>query len=232
MYTLSKLSSGSKKPSKAGGIFVFFLSIIISLTIIAAAVKFTLNFKPLYHLDIKLLNIAETSGYGVDEIKANYDALIGYLRTSYKGELNFPTFEMSEQGRIHFVDVKNIFVFLDYLIVVGLFISVVGILISLGKRSFSYLKGSALSLILLPLLLAAPFAVNFDATFTAFHKLFFRNDYWIFDPKTDPVINILPQEFFLHSALLILAIVTLSSGILYMLYKRAAKKNKKDLLYI
>ncbi len=48
----------------------------------------------------------------------------------------------------------------------------------------------------MPLLLTVPILLNFEKSFIIFHKLLFRNDYWIFNPDLDPVINILPEEFF------------------------------------
>ncbi|RDY29105.1 TIGR01906 family membrane protein [Lachnotalea glycerini] len=37
---------------------------------------------------------------------------------------------------------------------------------------------------------------NFIEVFLKFHYLFFDNDYWILNPKTDLMINILPEGFF------------------------------------
>ena len=39
-------------------------------------------------------------------------------------------------------------------------------------------------------------SINFDAVFTAFHKMVFSNDLWMLDSATDLLINIVPQEFF------------------------------------
>ena len=48
-----------------------------------------------------------------------------------------------------------------------------------------------------------------------FHALFFPGkDNWLFNPYTDEIINILPQEFFMNCAILILAILILGCIIL------------------
>jgi integral membrane protein (TIGR01906 family) len=39
----------------------------------------------------------------------------------------------------------------------------------------------------------------------------FRNDYWIFDEATDPVIMILPDAFFLHCAVMIILLILIGS---------------------
>ena len=58
-------------------------------------------------------------------------------------------------------------------------------------------------------------ALDFDRAFTVFHTIFFPGkDNWLFDPMTDPVILILPEEFFRSCALLILAGLLLACGVL------------------
>ena len=55
-----------------------------------------------------------------------------------------------------------------------------------------------------------PGGLDFDQAFTVFHSIFFPGkDNWLFDPATDPVILILPEEFFRSCAILILAAVLL-----------------------
>ena len=46
--------------------------------------------------------------------------------------------------------------------------------------------------------LAAIIALNFDKAFVIFHEMFFNNDLWLLDPRTDLLINMLPQEFFIN----------------------------------
>ena len=47
---------------------------------------------------------------------------------------------------------------------------------------------------------------NFTKYFTLFHKIFFDNDLWILNPKTDMLINLLPEGFFSDMAVRILLI--------------------------
>ncbi len=46
-------------------------------------------------------------------------------------------------------------------------------------------------------------ATDFDFYFTLFHKIFFNNDLWLLDPRTDLMINLVPEPFFMHTALTI-----------------------------
>jgi len=60
--------------------------------------------------------------------------------------------------------------------------------------------------------------INFSKTFYFFHKIFFRNDYWIFDPVIDPIINSLPEELFMIELILIIGLLMLFTLIIKLLY--------------
>lgn len=203
------------------------LSLILTLTLISLTVVLTLACKPLYYLDIHALHILETTGYTISEIKANYDAVIDYSLSFGNAPLEFPTFPMSEGGRIHFEEVKNIFNLFKYMAIFGTLTGAAGILRQRRKQSYGYLKLTAILTVALPAVIGATVALNWDWTFAAFHELAFNNDYWLFDPATDPVINILPDAYFLHCAVMILVLVILGSLICGLIYRRVQRKNVK-----
>lgn len=197
-----------------------YIGLVFTLLFLSFGVVFTINFKPLYYLNVNLLNIPETSGYPKNEIIENYNALIDYSSPFYKGELSFPTLDASPSGIQHFKEVKDIFMLFYLLGTFSLFASVAIIIYKYKKRDISYLPVSSLTAIILPIITGLLLSIDFDTSFVIFHKMFFNNDFWIFDPMTDPVINILPAEFFLHCALLIIAIILMSSLFLYLVYLR------------
>lgn len=49
-------------------------------------------------------------------------------------------------------------------------------------------------------------AVNFDKAFMVFHRVLFANNYWRLNPDESDLINLLPQSFFEHTALVICGI--------------------------
>ena len=61
-----------------------------------------------------------------------------------------------------------------------------------------------------------------------FHKLFFDNDYWIFDYRTDPIILLLPDEFFMHCALMIFGGVLLGAIVCLVSYMVLRKRRIDD----
>lgn len=171
-------------------------SICISIVIIVGVINFTVGFKQLYYFDIDYLNISELSGLSKDDIKLNYDYLIDYNLNKNVSEFKLPTLKSSPQGKIHFEEVRNIFQNINKLAKVLLVVSLVGIILSVKNKNIKILKTTSITLIIMPLLLTVPILLNFEKSFIIFHKLLFRNDYWIFNPDLDPVINILPEEFF------------------------------------
>ncbi|MFH1972557.1 MAG: DUF1461 domain-containing protein [archaeon] len=97
--------------------------------------------------------------------------------------------DYSDEELIHMGDVRQ-------LIWIGWFISLVliGFAVFASKRDFFIGGLIGLGLILLFLLVF----INFDFSFTLFHKIFFRNDYWLL-PADSLLISMFPSEFFFKS---------------------------------
>ena len=68
----------------------------------------------------------------------------------------------------------------------------------------------------LPAFLGFMVAVNWDYVFVTFHQLVFNNDYWLFDSSTDPIIDILPDGYFMHCAIMIFALVFVGSFLCFI----------------
>ncbi|MGG7178044.1 TIGR01906 family membrane protein [Clostridium paraputrificum] len=205
------------------------LPVILALFIILASVKITLAFKPLYYFDIEYLNIVDKSGYNKDEIEENYNYMVDYLLSYSKEyrEFKLPTIGFSDEGQAHFEDVKKIFIGVDILLIITGVLGFIGIMMIKRRGQANYLKYTSISLITLPLVIMGFLAVDFDKAFIVFHKVFFRNDNWLFNPMTDPIINILPQDFFMHTAFMVLIIIGLSSIIFMVIYKIILRKSIK-----
>lgn len=195
------------------------IGLVFTLFFISIGVIFAVNFRPLYYFDIDYLNIPENSGYDKELIRKNYDVLIDYNSPFYQGNLSFPDLQSSPQGLQHFEEVKDIFVAFYYLALITLIACILIIIYKNKKKDNKYLLTSSITVVILPILLSLIVAINFDKVFTLFHKVFFRNDYWIFIPQFDPIINILPQTFFLHSLILILIVILFGSLSLFITYK-------------
>lgn len=192
------------------------LAMIYMLFFISFSVVLVLNFRPLYYYDIEALGIEEASGIPEKEIRENYDVLISYNSMFSHEELDFPTLAMSESGKIHFEEVKVIFVFVQYLCIFTFLAGAAGTIFKLRKKDAAFLKLAGILTPAVPAILGVLIAANWENFFVTFHHIFFRNDYWLFDPATDPVITILPDAFFLHCAVAILVLVVCFCIISYL----------------
>ena len=194
-------------------------SVIFSVLIIITIVKFTVGFKQLYYFDINYLNIPILSGLSKEEIKENYDYMIDYNLGKDKKEFELPTIKSSKQGKIHFEEVRDIFQSMNKMFNILLLLSIIGVVINILDKNIEVLKTTSKTLILLPMMLMLPIVINFSGSFVLFHKIMFDNDYWIFDPSLDPVINILTEEFFFHAGVIILILIIIASLANYLIYR-------------
>lgn len=194
----------------AGFFFIFSLSVVL-----------TLNLRQIYYFDIKYQQLESATGLSEETIRENYDALIDYnLLIKGVSRLELPDFEMSEHGRIHFAEVKRIFAAIQILCLISGILFVVALFKKFRRRDFGCLKLTSILTLVIPVVLGVLMTLNWNTFFITFHQIFFNNDYWIFDPATDPVINILPDAFFLHCAAVILLLMLcgcILSGLLYRL---------------
>lgn len=204
-------------------------AITTTLSVIAAAVTATLNFKPLYYIDIYLLDIDEKSGMSYELLRENYSRLIDYNSMFNNDPLDFKDIPMSYTGRVHFQEVKDIFVLFQEMGLVCLIVSLLlsGILI-LKLRSKFFLKAAAVAGVALPAALGVLIGVNWDKAFVLFHEIAFDNDYWLFDSRTDPIIDALPDTFFLHCAVMILVLIALMCAGLLAAYRKVNVGDSPD----
>ncbi|MBL07398.1 MAG: TIGR01906 family membrane protein [Chloroflexi bacterium] len=116
----------------------------------------------------------------------------------------------------HMVDVKNLIKFtllferislviIFFTLIISSYINglkeIQRILIKIIYKSFIIWSGIILLIIL-------GMVVNFNYTFTLFHKIFFRNDLWILDPRSDYLLIMFPERFFLEICIIILLLFT------------------------
>lgn len=204
------------------------LALLLTICIICFAVIVTVFFKQLYYFDIDYLNIAKYTGLSKDVIKENYDILIQYQSIFFQGDLNMPDFVMSTTGRIHFEEVKRMFEVIQMTFAVTAVISGLMIYTNLKQKEYRFLQLTSLFSVGIPTIIGFFAALDFDRAFVIFHNIVFRNNYWIFDYTTDPVITILPESFFMHCFMMIIFIVIFISIVMYWLYKKKRNLILKD----
>lgn len=207
------------------------LGVLGMLLSISLAVTLTLNARWLYVTVMEREHIPEYTGYSSEDILSNYDAVIKYNSILGPEKLEFPTLPMSDGGRIHFEEVKVIFVALQIIGVASFVVLGVFAILAVKKKdrdALSVLRNTGILAVAVPSAVGVGVALNWDRAFVIFHKIFFANDLWLFDPRTDPVIRILPDTYFLACAVMIISLVILSSILclaLYFILKGKIAKN-------
>ena len=197
---------------------------LCTLGIFSMAIVFTLHFRPLYYFDIDHLDIPAKSGYSEEVIRRNYDELIDYNSISGPSRLTFSDFMMSEEGEIHFEEVKRIFLNIEYASFVLVPLTLLLTAWQIRKKNAPFFAVLSAFPTFLVVIIGSLVALNWDFCFVLFHKILFRNDYWIFDPACDPVITILPDAYFLHAAALILLCVLAASLFSLLLFRLLRRK--------
>ena len=199
------------------GSILFLLSLAILLTIYLAWL--------VYPLEISWLNLTSRVPFQTQTIQHNFNVLMDYLTNPLSRVLNMPDFPSSASGLHHFVVVKGLFHLTQGVAIVTLPIFYLFWKQVIQKGFLSLYRRGLLIMLSLPLVLGlVGVFIGFEQFFTLFHQiLFVGDDTWLFDPAKDPVILILPENFFLHAFLLFFCLYELLFGFIYLL----SLKNKK-----
>ena len=134
------------------------------------------------------------------DISYNFNILMNYLTNPFQTVLDMPNFSSSVDGLKHFADVKKLFHLAQGVFVLSFpafFLFIKQILLKghgwLVQKTFLWMMLAPVVIGLMGLLM------GFDQFFVLFHTVLFPGDStWLFDPVKDPVIYILPEEFFFH----------------------------------
>ena len=201
-------------------------AICVFLFLLTASIGLPIYIRPFYYAHIDACDLERVSGYSQAQIRQAYDEVLDYLTLSGK---SFGTGELphSADGKAHFEDCKVLFD-LNAGILIGS-AAVLIVLFVMRNRWGAYRIGNHSALfwaavlsVTAPMIIGFLAALDFDRAFVVFHSLFFPGKTnWVFDWYADPIIRVLPQEFFRNCALLIGGgLVTMAGGILVWEGKR------------
>ena len=206
----------------------FFWYIFYAISIISISVLTILNITSVYTYAINKYELVRYTGLSPEILMDNYKRTIYYVQNPFIKELTFNSVPMSEFGRIHFFEVKRIFIALYIFSIVFILMMIIKIWINrnnnLGEKLIKTFNNSVNVMALILISISAVALVDFSKAFVFFHKIFFRNDYWIFDPQIDPIINALPEELFMIEFILIVVILIVFTVIVKVLNSRLKNK--------
>ena len=209
----------------------------VVLGMILNCVNFFCFYKPFYQREYQKLETAEQIGMSSEDLQSATDALLGYLR-GRREDLHVTAIIHGQQREVfnqreilHMADVKTLYLW-AMRIGNGLLILAVAFYLWawISKRDKSAILGGYLqgNYILLGLIAALGIyaALDFNSFWTGFHQIFFTNDLWLLDPRTDILIQMVPEQFFFD---LVMRIVVSAAVIIAVLMVAAhlAKRRQK-----
>lgn len=190
---------------------IFLLPLVLLLTTLELA-SFDKNF---YMNKYKEYNIVDSTGINMDDLSDITDKLIGYLKDDtdnlhIERNINGTKQEVfGEREVLHMKDVKDLFLMghtIRNIALLVVILSFIALRIKDKKIIGKTLIISSLISFVLMIILFLLMNTDFDKYFTHFHEIFFTNDLWLLDPKTDVLIQMLPLEFFYSIAIKISSI--------------------------
>lgn len=225
-----------QKQSFAAVLYRSAVSLAAALATVAGAIAAPILCRPFYYAQIRSLQIGQRTGLSEEVIRGAYDEVMDFL--VYGAPFGTGELAYTAEGESHFVDCRKLFV-LDFW-VLGISVAVLLALLCVfvckkktgaAAQKYRHLPvfWSAAGMCAVFAVLAVWGAVDFDSLFVAFHATFFPGkSNWIFDPRYDQIINILPQQFFLHCAALIAGLIFAAVFAFFTadaLWRRKQKKN-------
>ncbi len=209
-------------------------AVLLALVILAGSIAVPILFRPFFYWHIQPLDLTSAVGLTAGEIKEAYREMMNYC-IGISNSFSVGVLPFSADGAAHFADVRKLFL-LDLWV---LFLSVallIPVTIYRRKRP-AVLSGhtpgfwSAAGLGAAFLTVGILAALDFRKAFEIFHKIFFPGkDNWVFDTRKDPVIKMLPMEFFRNCAILIGAFLVLGCAAMLIFDGYMRKKDKKSRL--
>jgi len=173
----------------------------------------------IYEFNWERNNISYKSNLGKDQLNSVSDQIKDYFKDDQEkieisiqqpGETVFNLFNQKEIN--HMVDVKNLIQATLLFEKISLFFIFFSIVIISYKNGFKQLFNLIFNIVYKSLMLWSGIfliillgiIINFNATFILFHKILFRNDLWILDPRSDYLLIMFPERFFLEVCIAIL----------------------------
>jgi integral membrane protein (TIGR01906 family) len=197
-----------------------------------------------YKREFKKNNTYALMGMEEDQLNSVAQGMINYLDgsdetladdTAVVWGVERPFFNEKEIS--HMVDVKFLFTWGIAIKNIAIFVLLASIVYFVAshfilrnkplRTMFGWWRGFSAGTLVLVAALGITIAINFRRAFTIFHEIFFTNDLWLLNPRTDLLINMLPNQFFQDIAMFIgvsflsgLALTAVLSSILRGVLKR------------
>ena len=191
--------------------FIYGLSFL--LAVVTFSIALPILWRGFYYLHIDLLNITEATGCSKSDLIFSFNKLMDSL-VFYKPFCE-GVFDYSPSGMNHFLDCRILFT-LDLLALPISFVLFLtySFLIKFNVIKVYRIKGFSILFFasFVPIILLGALGIyaliDVNSAYAFFHAVLFPGkENWIFNPVTDPIINALPEQFFLDCGILIFGVM-------------------------
>ena len=180
--------------------------------------------------------VAQAVHIEMEDLLTVTDEMMDYLKGDRENLVIYTKIENTEREffnakeKKHMADVQALFLSAQRLrFGLALFVILIsGCLLYLkkGRSLFKGIQWGIFVFFALMGILAALMVHNFNRYFTLFHQLFFNNNDWILNPKTDLLINIVPEGFFRDTAFWIAGLFFAGAFLIWILAWFLSKRIK------
>lgn len=224
--------------SKLNKICSTLLSFFLVLATIITVIDLCCFDKNFYHNEYTKLNTAKDIGVSDKSLDIMTDTLLDYLKDDIdsldlKLEVDSKNREIFDtREKLHMIDVKDLYQKAIVVRNMSFVFALCSLVVLIFNNEFSYLKQGyikSLSFFGFIFLFIGLFClIDFNSFWTNFHKIFFtKNDYWLLDPKTELLIQMVPSQFFFDLCIRIVVIIVAMLILYYFLFKFIDKKVRK-----
>ncbi|MBT4540361.1 TIGR01906 family membrane protein [Candidatus Woesearchaeota archaeon] len=212
------------------------LTILIILTIVISNLVFLFGYKLVLYNQNFYENEFETNKiyekYNKSFVDEQHKEVMEYLVTS---KPIITSNEFSKQDKQHLRDVESLMKRIDYysyflvILILLIFVYLHLFYKKIKDKVFSkavYLS-SCLNLIIVGIIYLL--SLNFEWFFIKFHELSFNNDLWMMDPRVDLLVNLYPEQFWVHAVskvLISILIISVIFGVIGYLGNYFISKHK------
>lgn len=200
--------------------------ILIALLITSVfSVAFNYSF---YQKEYKLLSTAESLNMDQDELMRVTVEMVDYLKGKrpdlhIDAMIDGETVDFfNEREILHMVDVLKLAETARFVRNFSIIVAVLIVALMIATKGKRVIRSSCKSFLIsetMMLCLGLTLGLfilsgNFDVFWIKFHQIVFTNDLWLLDPRTDRLINLVPEHFFYNLCMRALAVFMTGSIVL------------------
>ena len=168
---------------------------------------------------------AAWTGYTTDQLRTATDAILadlvigGDFTVQIDGRPG-----LNDREQAHMADVRTVFRGLWVLAIVSAVILVAASRRRDRSATWRAVRGGALGLTVGVVVLGGVALVAFDQLFEAFHEVFFPAGSFLFDPRTDRLVQLFPFQFWQETAIVVgIVIIAIAIGVAWVAGRRAGR---------